>query len=208
MVIDVMCRASLRSCKKAPHNVGHAKQWRERHPNRIGADIGSGERLAVNVHWRLFIEPNPAQRLALEFLAAGKIAFQADYRLAAGDVIDFDAVEQVGNATRRDKLRNGVLRDRSRSSLAGSPNKHALHGIANDFASDTARPANGRSIKTTPRPPFGIAASSVDRRLKATRQCLAKLIAGHQQSLAVPCARSVEVKLFGIGLVISQPILS
>src|SRR6516225_4555237 len=107
--------------QKAPHNVGHAKQWRERHPNRIGADIGSGERLAVDIHRRLFIEPNPTQRLALEFLAAGKVAFQANDRLAAGDVSDFDAVEQVGNATRRDKLRNGILRDRSRSSLAGTP---------------------------------------------------------------------------------------
>src|SRR6516225_4904732 len=107
--------------QKPPHDLGHAKQWRERHPHRIGADIGSGERLAVDVHWRLFIEPDPTQRLALEFLAARKIAFKADYRLAARDVIDFDAVEQVGNATRRDKFRNGVLRDRSPSSLAVSP---------------------------------------------------------------------------------------
>src|SRR6516165_8090905 len=119
--------------QKAPHNLGHAKQWRERHPYRIGADIGSGKRLAVDVDWRLFIEPNPTQRLALEFLAARKIAFQADYRLTTGDVIDFDAVEQVGNATRRDKLRNGVLRDRSRSSLAGTPNKHALHGVSDNL---------------------------------------------------------------------------
>src|SRR6516165_8700250 len=114
--------------QKAPHNLRHAKQWRERHPHRIRADIGSGERLAVDVHWRLFIKPNPTQRLALEFLAARKIAFQADDRLAAGDVIDFDAVEQVGNAARRDKLRNGVLRDRSRSSLAGTPHRQSWRG--------------------------------------------------------------------------------
>src|SRR5262249_18471501 len=78
---------------------------------------------------------------------------------------------------------------------------------ANDFASDTARPANGRSIKATPRPPFGIAASSVDRRLKATRQCLAKLIAGHQQSLAMRAAGSVKIKLLRIWPVIPEPIL-
>src|SRR6516225_10014713 len=82
--------------QKAPHDLGHAKQWGERHPNRIGANIGSGERLAVDVHWWLFIEPNPTQRLALEFLAARKIAFQADYGLAARDVIDVDAVGKSG----------------------------------------------------------------------------------------------------------------
>src|SRR6516165_4242335 len=155
--------------QKAPHNLGHAKQWRERHPHRIRADIGSGDRLAVDVHFRLFIEPDPTQRLALEFLAARKIAFQADYRLAARDVIDFDAVEQVGNATRRDKLRNSVLWDRSRSSLAGTPNKHALHGIANDFASDTARPANGRSIKALTLPPLGVAPGGVHCGLETAR---------------------------------------
>src|SRR6516165_11453457 len=128
MVIEVMCRASLRSCRKRRTTSDMPSNGVNVIHTGLAPDIGSGERLAVDVHWRLFIEPNPTQRLALEFLAAGKIAFQADYRLAAGDVIDFDAVEQVGNATRRDKLRNGVLRDRSRSSLAGTPNKHALHG--------------------------------------------------------------------------------
>jgi hypothetical protein len=42
----------------------------------------------------------------------------------------------------------------------------------------------------------------VDRRLKATCQCLAKLIAGHQQSLAMRAAGSVKIKLLGIGTVI------
>jgi len=48
----------------------------------------------------------------------------------------------------------------------------------------------------------------VDRRLKATRQCLAKLIAGHQQSLAMRAAGSVKIKLLGIGTIIPQPVLS
>src|SRR5262249_6570217 len=201
MVIEVMCRASLRSCRKRrttsdmPSNGVNVIQTGL-------ADIGSGKRLAVDVHWRLFIEPNPTQRLTLKFLAARKIAFQADDRLAAEDVIDFDAVEQVGNATRRDKLRNGVLRDRSGSSLAGAPNKHALHGIANDFASNTARPSDRRTVKAFTLPPLGIAPGSVHCRLETACQGFAKLIAGHQQSLAMCAAGSVKIKLLGIGTVI------
>src|SRR6516225_6664069 len=169
MVIDVMCRASLRSCKKAPHNLGHAKQWRERHPNRIGADIGSGERLAVDVHWRLFIEPDPTQRLTLEFLAARKIAFQADYRLAAGDVIDFDAVEQVGNAAGGDQLGDCVFWNCASADSSRTPDQHALHGIADNLSGNATCPADCRPLKALTGPPLRIAPGGVHCGLKTAR---------------------------------------
>jgi hypothetical protein len=44
--------------------------------------------------------------------------------------------------------------------------------------------------------------------LKAARQCLAKLIAGHKQAFATRCASGVKVGLLWIGPIVSQPILS
>jgi hypothetical protein len=86
--------------------------------------------------------------------------------------------------------------------LAGSPNKHALHGIANDFASNTARPSDRRSIKALTGPPLRVSPGGVHCGLKTAGQCFAELVSGHKQALAMRAAGSVKIKLLGIGTVI------
>src|SRR5215469_428924 len=99
-------------------------------------------------------------------IARPGIAFQPNYRLAAGNVSNFDAVEQIGNSPSRYEFGNRILGDCARPSLAGASDKHPLHRVPHDFTSDTARPADCRAIKAFALPPLGIASGGVHGRLK------------------------------------------
>src|SRR5262249_21132947 len=101
-----------------------------------------------------------------------------------------------------------ILRNSAGANAARSPNQNTLHSIADNLARNAARPAICRSIKATPFPPVGIAPGGVYCRLKAARQCLTDLVAGHEQPLARLCARGVKLGLLRIRLVILETIFS
>jgi hypothetical protein len=92
--------------------------------------------------------------------------------------------------------------------LAGTPNKHALHGIADNFSGNAARPADCRPIKAFTGPPLGITSRGVHCGLETARQGLTELVAGHEQALAVRGTCSMKVQLFRVRLVVLETILS
>src|SRR5262245_44377990 len=97
-----------------------ALQWGEGHPHRVCADVGACKPLGVDVCWRFFVKPHPVQGLALKLLASRGVALESDDGCAAGDMLDADRVQQVRDATRRDKFNDGILRDCPGAFLAGA----------------------------------------------------------------------------------------
>ena len=68
----------------------------------------------------------------------------------------------------------------------GRPTKHLLHSVADNFASDTTRPAdNGRLVEAFALPPWRVSAGRVHGDFETARQGLAELIARHEQTLAM-----------------------
>jgi hypothetical protein len=64
--------------QKSPHHLGHSKEWRERHPDRVCAHVGARQSLRINICRGLFVEPNQVECLALELLAPRGVSFQSD----------------------------------------------------------------------------------------------------------------------------------
>src|SRR5262249_5303099 len=150
---DVTIRRTLK--QKTSHDFRHAEQWRQRHPDRAIADVGARYSFGVDVGWGLLVEPNKAEGLANEFLAARCIGLNHDHRVAAGGVLDLDAVEQIGSAASGDELAQSVLRNRTRPLLAWSAYENALHGIARYLAGHTAHPGDNGAGETPSLPPGG-----------------------------------------------------
>src|SRR5689334_3244668 len=95
-----------------------------------------------------------------------------------------DRIEQVGSAATAYQFAQCVLWNSARANLARTPNQNLLHRVADNFARNTAAPADRRLIEAATLPPFGIAAGGVHRRLESARERLAQLITSHQQTFA------------------------
>src|SRR5262249_60036821 len=93
-------------------------------------------------------------------------------------------------------------------SWAGTPNRQALRGTGNALAGTAAGPADCGAIKALALPPLRIAPGGVHGRLETARQCLAELIACHQQPLAMRGACSMKFKLFPVRLVVFETVPS
>src|SRR5262249_13146032 len=83
------------------------------------------------------------------------IGLNHDHRVAAGGVLDLDAVEQIGSAASGDELAQSVLRNRTRPLLAWSAYENALHGIARYLAGHTAHLGDNGAGETPSLPPGG-----------------------------------------------------
>src|SRR5262249_17815877 len=138
---------------------------------------------------------------------ASQIALDADGRDAAANVANLDAVKQVGNAARWNKLDNRILRESASSFLPRTADQHALHGIANRFARRAGNPRNGWFVETLSLPPFGVSSGRVNCGFHRAGECLAQLIARHQQTLAMLGAGGMKLDLLQIRLVAGELVL-
>ena len=85
-----------------------------------------------------------------------------------------------------------ILRNSARAMLARASNQDTLHGVADDFAGNTAGPADTWTVEAATMPPVRIDPGSMHRRLKAACKRLSKLIARHEKSLTVHVRRPGE----------------
>src|SRR5215475_7732947 len=87
------------------------------------------------------------------------------------------------------------------------PSQNLLHGVSNNFACDTTGPPSGWSVEAATFPPRRIPTSGMHCCLEAAGQRLPKLIASHQQTLAMGGTCLVEFGLLLIRLVIVEAVL-
>src|SRR5262245_35983765 len=122
-------------------------------------------------------------------------------------MLDLDCVEQLGNAASGDQFGNGVFWNCSRALLANATDQDFLHGVSNNFACATTGPPSCWSVEAATFPPRRIPTSGMHCCLEAAGQRLPKLIASHQQTLAMGGTCLVEFGLLLIRLVIVEAVL-
>src|SRR6516164_3123471 len=62
--------------KKTAHNLTDAQQWRFGHPNWTIADVGSGEKLRVDINRGFLIGPGPVQGFSLKRLSLSRVRLE------------------------------------------------------------------------------------------------------------------------------------
>src|SRR5262249_16283040 len=122
-------------------------------------------------------------------------------------MLDLDCVQQFMNAATRDQFGKGISRNCAAAFLAGTSHQDFLNGVTNNLARDAAGPADSWPVEAPPFPPVGVATCGMHGRLETTGQRFAELVASHQQTLAVGCARFVEFELLLIRAVVVEPVL-
>ena len=166
-------RAGWFLLKESTDHFGHSLQRGKGQRHHAPAGVGSRQAFKVDVFGRLFVEPDPIQRLALPAqpaLVVGLDRHPAGVGLdvTAAAVLDEDRLHKVRHATDGAlDFPDGFTRYRPGAPAAHLTQQDPLHGVARRLARLAGGPANRGLVERRAGPPVRVAAGQVHRVLEA-----------------------------------------